>query len=106
MKTNSNSYIQDCVLNPVPDNCNTNVIVKLNDMTIDKQLIIAFGAYYKEIEINKSVINKYLIGTTKQENVKLIILDSTINTTPYDGSASGYYEIRNCILKTSLLLVL
>lgn len=104
MKTNSNSYIQDCVLNPVPDNCNTNVIVKLNDMTIDKQLIIAFGAYYKEIEINKSVINKYLIGTTEQENVKLIILDSTINNTPYDGSASGYYEIRNCILKTSLLL--
>lgn len=104
MKTNSNSYTQDCVLNPVPDNCNTNVIIKLSDMTLDKQLIIAFGNFYKEIEINKSVINKYLIGNTEPENVKLIILDSTINQTPYNGSTSGYYEIRNCFLKTPLLL--
>lgn len=104
MSTNSNSYIQDCVLSPVPDNCNANVSISFENMTVDKQLIIAFGKYNKNIELRKCIINKYLIGTTAQDSVRLVITDSTINYTPYDGSAKGYYEIRNCILNANVLL--
>lgn len=104
MSTNSNSYMQDCVLSVVPDNCRTYVNISIRNCTLDKNLILAFGKDKKNITICNCELNKTMFINSINE-INLIVHNSIINTTIMGYLiASGYYEIINCILNSELML--
>lgn len=104
MSTNSNSYMQDCVLSLVPDNCRTYVNISVRNCTLDKNLILAFGKDKKNITICNCELNNTMFINSINE-INLIVHNSIINTTIMGYLiASGYYEIINCILNSALML--
>lgn len=101
--TNSSAFIQDCVVENPPENCNTFGNITLNNCDI-KKVFLCFGTNKKTININNCDIDTYLITRTNPDVIDLSIKDCRINITPFSGASKGIYTIKDSILNAEYLL--
>lgn len=101
--TNSTAFIQDCVIEPIPKNCNTYGNITFNNCDI-KKTFLCFGTNKKTININNCEINTYIISRTNPDSIDLSIKNCRINIMPFSGSSKGIYTIKDSILNAEYLL--
>lgn len=101
--TNSTSFIQDCVVETPPENCNTYINITINSCDIKKTLL-CLGTNKKTININNCDIDTYLISRNNPEEIDLSIKDCRINMIPFSGASKGIYTIKDSILNAEYLL--
>lgn len=101
--TNSTSFIQDCVIETPPENCNTYINITINSCDIKKTLL-CFGTNKKTININNCDIDTYLISRNNPDVLDLSIKECRINITPFSGASKGIYTIKDSILNAEYLL--
>lgn len=101
--TNSTAFIQDCVVETPPENCNTYANITINSCNIKKTLL-CFGTNKKTININNCDIDTYLISRNDPDLIDLSIKDCRINIIPFSGASKGIYTIKDSILNAEYLL--